>query len=131
MAEEFELPAAERAAERERIRYLAFQVISELPVNYVDVSTAIWYSVLNFLGETGTATAQLRIIKDAWNAEKQVGLLRVMHSAVESARVAAALVTRIGDIQVIIKVLGVSGSLAGARKKFFGEADLESYVGAE
>jgi len=113
---------------RPRIRYLAYEVISDSKVEFNDVLNAIWFSSLSLLGELGASDAQIRIIRDTWNANKQLGLMRVSHTAIEPVRAALAFANRIGDTPVIIRILGVSGSIKGARKKFFGELDLESFA---
>lgn len=113
---------------RERHRYLAYQVISDSKVTFQDIMAATWFAALGLLGELGAAAANIRFVKDSWNAEKQLGLLRVSHTAVEQVRAALALVQRIGDNPVVIRVLGVSGTIRGAQKKFFGEVDLGSFA---
>ncbi len=130
MAEEqkFARPAMLPPTLRPRARYLAYEVISDAKVDSSDVTNAIWFGLIGLLGELGTADAQIRIIRDSWNAEKQTGLLRVSHNAVEAVRAALAFASRIGDTPVIIRVLGVSGTIRGARKKFFGEIDLSTFA---
>ncbi|MEM7824044.1 MAG: Rpp14/Pop5 family protein [Candidatus Aenigmatarchaeota archaeon] len=130
MAEEikFARPAMLPPTLRPRARYLAYEVISDTKVEFTEVINTIWFSVIGLLGELGAAETHLRVIKDSWNPEKQIGLLRVSHTTVEPVRAALALASRIGDTPVIIRVLGVSGTIKGARKKFFGEVDLESFA---
>lgn len=130
MAEEekFARPAMLPPTLRPRARYLAYEVISDTKLEFIDVMNAIWFSVIGLLGELGAAEVQMRIIKDSWKADKQAGLLRVGHTAVEPVRAALALAARIGDVPIIIRVLGVSGTIKGARKKFFGEVDLGSFA---
>lgn len=55
-------------------------------------------------------------------------MIRCSHLAVENVRASLALINRIGDVRVIIKVLGVSGTIKAARRKFFGEKTLEDYT---
>jgi len=113
---------------RERKRYLAFKVISEDKMNYADLSNTIWHSILNFLGEFGTSEADIWVLKDNYDEKEQTGLIKCDHLAVEKVRAALALVQRIGDIRVIIRVLGISGTIRAAKKKFFGEKDLTNYT---
>ena len=127
-APKFARPAMLPPTLRPRARYLAYEVISDTKIEFADVINAIWFSVIGLLGELGAAEAHMRVIKDSWNAPKQVGLLRVSHTAVEPVRASLALASRIGDTPVIIRVLGVSGTIKGARKKFFGEIDLGSFA---
>ena len=115
---------------RERNRYIAYQVVSESPINYSDLTNTIWHSLLNFLGELGTAEANVWIVKNVYNEAKQMGLVKCKHIAVEQVRTALALIQRIGDVRVVVKVLGVSGTLKAARKKFFKEIDLTTFTQA-
>jgi ribonuclease P/MRP protein subunit POP5 len=68
------------------------------------------------------------IIKDSYDEEKQIGLIRCSHTSVEEVRSAVSLIQRIGDIKVVVKVLGISGTIKGARKKFLGIRDLSYYT---
>lgn len=113
---------------KERQRYIAYHVISQKPIEFSGLVNAIWYSLLTTLGELGTAQAYVWIIRNAYDEKKQIGLIRCSHVAVEHVRAALALVQRIEDVQIIIRVLGISGTIKGARKKFFGEVDLLSFV---
>lgn len=122
-----EKPKTLRPTLRERKRYIAFQVISKEKVPPTDLNSAIWHSILNFLGELGTAQANVWIIKNLYDEKKQMGLIRCKHTAVEHVRAALALVSRIGDQTVTIKVIGVSGTIKAARSKYFGERDLRSF----
>jgi len=113
---------------RGRGRYIAFKVISENKVNFDDVKTSIWHSILNFLGEYGSSKASTWISKTAYDDNKQIGLIRCSHDFVEEIRAALSLVERIGDTRVVIKVLGVSGTMKAARMKFLGETTLTSFA---
>lgn len=112
---------------RERRRYMAFQVIAKTAIPASDIAGAIWHSILNFLGELGTAQAEVWLVKSVYDEKNRMGLVRCGHTAVEHVRAALALVSRIGDVPVTIKVIGISGTINAARKKYFGEKDLTSY----
>ena len=113
---------------RGRARYIAFQVVSENKVSFDEMKTSIWHSILNFLGEYGSSQASAWISKTAYDDNKQIGLMRCSHEFVEEIRAALSLVERIGDIRVVIKVLGVSGTMKAARMKFLGETTLTSFT---
>jgi ribonuclease P/MRP protein subunit POP5 len=112
---------------RERRRYLAYEIISEEKFQLADLVNAVWMSTLNFLGELGTAKAGIWIVKDVYDPERKTGLIRCNHLYVEHVRTALALVQRIGDAPLIIRVVGISGTMKAAKKKFFGEKDLMNY----
>jgi len=112
---------------REKKRYLAYEVISDGKVPFAELSTVIWHSLINFLGEVGTADAEVRIFRNTYNEEKQLGLIKCSHTAVESVRAALAMIQRIDETPVIVRVIGISGTMKAAQKKFFGEVDLSSF----
>lgn len=113
---------------RRRKRYIAFQVISENKIPINDVFNSIWHSLLNFLGEYGVANAAIWVTKTNYNEEKQIGIIRCSHLSVEHVRASLAMIQRIGDSRVIMKVLGVSGTIKAAKKKFFDEVDLYNFT---
>jgi len=113
---------------RGRRRYIAYQVIPEEKIPFSDLVNTIWHSLLNFLGEFGTSEADLWIVKDSFDETRQIGLIRCSHTSVEHVRSALALVQRIGDTRVVIKVLGVSGTMKAAKTKFFGEKTLTEFT---
>ncbi len=103
---------------REKNRYIAYQVISERKLIFPDLNSAMWNSILNFLGELDSAKARVWIMKDSYNDEKQTGVIKCSHDFVERLRAALILIQRIGDVRIAIKVLGISGTMKGARTKF-------------
>ena len=113
---------------RSRKRYIAFQVITEDKVLLNDVFNSIWHSLLNFLGEYGVANAGIWISKANYDEAKKLGIIKCNHTSVEHVRTSLALIQRIGDSRAIVKVLGVSGTIKAAKKKFFGEVDLYSFT---
>jgi len=113
---------------RGRKRYIAYHIISQEKILFQDIINTIWHSILNLLGELGTSEADIWIIKDSYDEDKQIGILRCSHTSVEQVRAALALIDRIGDIRVIVKVLGVSGSIKATKMKFFGESRLTEFT---
>lgn len=113
---------------REKSRYLAYKVFSEKKIEFSDLVNAFWHSSLNFLGESGTANANIWIMKTTWDEENQTGMIKCSHMDVEQVRTSLALIQRIGDMPVIVSVLGISGTMKAAKSKFFGERDLTSFT---
>ena len=114
---------------RDRRRYLAFQVITKTEIPPADIAREIWHSILNFLGELGTAQSEVWLVKSVYDEKNRMGLIRCNHTAVEHVRTALALVSRVNEVPVTIKVIGISGTISAARKKYFGETDLKNYEG--
>lgn len=113
---------------RGRRRYIAYQVISENKFIFQDLSNSIWHSLLNLLGELGASKSDIWIARDIYDEAKQIGIIRCSHDNVEQVRTALALIERIGDIRVVVKVLGISGSIKATKMKFFGETRLTEFT---
>ncbi len=108
-------------------RYLAFEIMSESPVEFSDFVNVFWNSSISFIGEIGSAKASLWIVKDFWDQKQQRGVIKCSHKFVERIRLVMSLIGRIGDYRVIINILGVSGTLNSARAKIMNMRDLASY----
>jgi ribonuclease P/MRP protein subunit POP5 len=113
---------------RDKRRYLAYQVLSKSKLNQVDIHNAVWHGLLNFLGEHGSAECEAGVVRTVWDEAKQQGLVRCNHTSVERVRTALALMQRISDVPVLVRVLGVSGTVKAAQRKYFGERDLAAFV---
>lgn len=113
---------------KERKRYIAFQIIAESKIETADVFNTLWHALLNFLGEFGVAESGIWISKLNYNETKQLGIIKCNHISVEHVRASLSLIQRIGDSRAIVKVLGVSGTIKAAKKKFFDEVDLKSFA---
>jgi ribonuclease P/MRP protein subunit POP5 len=109
-------------------RYIAYQVISEEKIPYADLANAIWHAILNFLGEFGVSEAEIWLVKNLYDEKKQAGIIRCSHRYLERIRAALSLVQRIGDTRVVIKVLGVSGTIKATQMKYFSETSLTEFT---
>ena len=105
-------------SQRERNRYIVFEIISKSRFDRNTVVRNIRNSVLNFIGESGTSRTSLWMMD--WNDEKQSGIIKVNHRSVDCVRASAALIKEIDNEPVIFHVVGVSGTLKGARGKYLG-----------
>lgn len=102
---------------RKKHRYVRFQVLSDEPIVYSDLDTAIWNTALDFYGEFGVAAMDLWLVKNLYDRKQQIGILRCSHMAVPSVIACLGLITRLGDTRVSIKILKVSGTIKGLEKK--------------
>ena len=97
---------------RERKRYLAFEILSESPINdFKAVEGAIQSKSLEFLGVLGCADAGMIILKDKYRNETQRGIIRVNNRSLNMLRATLALIEKIGDSDVIVRSVGASGML--------------------
>ncbi|MBW2964822.1 hypothetical protein KY363_05155 [Candidatus Woesearchaeota archaeon] len=100
---------------RERKRYLAFEIISEKPIqDFKAVSYAITNTALQFLGELGCAEAGIIMMQDKFDAQRQRGLIRVNNRSLDRLRATLALVQKIDNQDVIVRSVGASGIIKKA-----------------
>lgn len=123
MSEPETLPSSLRG----RKRYIAFEILGEEKVEFLQLVNALWHSILNLFGEVETGSINFWLVKDSWDEDKQRGLLKCNHNHVSQVRLALALLDRIGDAKVSVRTIGVSGTMKSARKKYFGVKDLEDF----
>ncbi|MFP4045891.1 MAG: Rpp14/Pop5 family protein [Candidatus Aenigmatarchaeota archaeon] len=112
---------------RKKKRYLAFEVKGQEKVEFNQLVGAIWHTVLNLYGEMKTSSIDLWLVKDLWQEGAQRGVVKCSHHHVDEVRLALALLDRIGDDEVMIRTLGVTGTMKSARKKFLNEKGLEDF----
>lgn len=112
---------------RKKKRYIAFEITGEENIEFPELVNAVWHSLLNLFGEVKTAEINFWMVKDSWNQETQRGLIKCNHNHVSEVRLALALLDRIGDSEVSIRTMGVSGTMKAAKKKYMGERDLEDF----
>lgn len=102
---------------REKKRYLVFELISKEKINsFALVSNAIWHYALQFLGQLEVAKAGLMVFGNKWDSEMQRGIMKVGHRHVDAAKAALMLADKIGNSDVIFRVIGVSGILNKAER---------------
>jgi len=102
---------------REKERYVSFQVISEEPITYSDLESAIWNQLLDFYGEYGVSKTSMWLVKNLWDEKNQVGVIRCNNRSVSQVIAGLGLISRLGDIRVIVNILKVSGTLKGLNLK--------------
>lgn len=100
---------------REKKRYIAFKVISEEQIVYSDLEPAILNQLLDFYGEYGFSRLSFWIIKNLYNEQKQVGVIRCNNKSVSQVIACLGLISRLGDTRVIFKILKVSGTIKGLK----------------
>ena len=99
------------AALRKKKRYIAFQVISEQPIMYTDLHSAIFSALHQLYGDLGLSKISPKLIKDTWNKKTQVGIIRCNHLYVPQTITALGSIARLGDSRVTVKILKVSGTI--------------------
>ena len=113
---------------RSHKRYIVFEIISDEPVAYNDLVNTIWNSTLNFLGELETSNVMLWSIQNLYDEKSQRGIIKCRHDFVENMRVILSLIQTVGETKVVIKVLGVTGTIKSARNKYLLSTDLRNFT---
>lgn len=98
---------------RSRKRYIAFKLISEESVEEKAIADAMVRNLTNLFGEVSAVECGLKLEK--FDGEK--GIVRCNLEALDRVMIAMTLVDRIGEKNVGIITLGISGSLRGCNKK--------------
>jgi len=102
---------------REKNRYISFKVISEVgeEFTYSDLESAVWNTILDFLGERGVSRTSVWLLKDRWDQKRQKGILRCNHKSVQEVIASLGLINRLGDNRITFKILKVSGTIKSIR----------------
>ena len=110
---------------RNKKRYLAFETLSENPLNRDEVISLIWESAWSLYGSCGVSRFDLWVVK-IWkcNASGQniiKGILRCRREEVGRVRSIFPLINRFKGKKVVFHTLGVSGTIKSVRRKFIKE----------
>jgi len=100
---------------RKRSRYVKFKIISQESVFYEDLEHAVWNVFLDFYGENGTAELDLWLVKNLYDENGQMGIIRCGHKAVDKVIAGLGLLTRLGDNRIVVKILKISGTIKGLK----------------
>ncbi len=95
-------------------RYIAFELVCDRDVDEKEFVSAIWDSMLSLFGEIGSANCGIWLE----HFDGRRGILRCHRDALKNVKVALTLISRVGNVEVIPKVLGVSGTIKKCKKKY-------------
>jgi ribonuclease P/MRP protein subunit POP5 len=109
-------------------RYIAYEIISEQPVQYKEFVSTVWSTALSLLGEMGSSEAKVWFIHNLYDQQTQRGLLKCTHDSVEKIRAVLSLVTVVSESKSVIKILGVTGTIKSAKSKYLSVKDLRDFV---
>ena len=104
---------------KEKIRYLAFEVISDHKIgDFKAISKEIQEKSQLLVGQLGLAKAGMRILPEKWNLDIQRGIIKVNNKHVDELKSALTLIQKINNKKVVVKSIGVSGMLNKAEQKY-------------
>ena len=99
-------------------RYIVFEVVSEQAIVYGELVNTIWTTAMEFLGELGTAEANIWFVHNTYDDKNQTGMIKCRHDIVEKMRTVLSLISVVGETKCVIKILGVTGTIKSARTKY-------------
>ncbi len=99
---------------RENKRYIAFELISEGQVGREDFIREMFSASGSLLGDFGSSECNMRLFA----FEGLNGIVSCEREHVAQARAVLATITNVKAKRVAIHVLGVSGTVLGATKKY-------------
>ncbi len=100
---------------REKKRYVVFKVISDSQTSFSEVRKELMSESVAWMGELMFSRSGLSFI-DEWNPQEQLGIVRINRTFLDHLRSVFCLVDSIGHNKAIIRSLGASGTLKGARR---------------
>jgi ribonuclease P/MRP protein subunit POP5 len=105
---------------RPRWRYVAVELEAwpDADVSRGDFQRGVWFAAQNLVGDAGSADADLRVVRFAFEAGSGEALLRVRRGEVERARAAVACVNSVRGDPLRVAVRGVSGTIRAAAEKY-------------
>jgi ribonuclease P/MRP protein subunit POP5 len=105
---------------RNRKRYLAFELISEKEVSRDDLIKEIFSCASSLIGDLGSSECNIRLL----SFENSKGIIRCNHNTTDKTRAVLATVSNISGTQAVIHILGISGTVKGATKKYLEEFEV-------
>jgi len=100
---------------REKDRYIAFRVLSEESITYADLEAAVWNTFLDFYGEFGVSRQSMWLIKNLYDEQNQIGVIKCNNKSVPAVVAGLGFITRMGDTRVVFKILSISGTIKGLK----------------
>ena len=99
-----------RPTMKERKRYLLFEVAGG-EFSGEQVKRASYDAILSFLGEYGSSLANPKFV--SYDAKRKLAVLRCTHTEADKVRAALALATKVAGVPAALRVVKVSGTIAG------------------
>ncbi len=99
---------------RAKKRYLAFELISEVPVSRSDLLKEVMSSASSLLGDVTASECDIKML----GFEDWKGIIQCSHTKVKETRASLATLTRINGKRATLHVLGTSGTVKRATEKF-------------
>lgn len=105
-----------KKTQREKRRYILFELICEESFKREEIVTSIWNSCLEFLGELGASRTSLWV----HDYEDKKGIVSCNTCSVDEIITCLSLIREIENKKVTMRVKGVSGTMKGLQRCSYG-----------
>ncbi|KXS40490.1 ribonuclease P [Methanolobus zinderi] len=105
---------------RDGRRYLAFELIAEGPVKRDDLIREIFSAAGSLLGDVGASECAIRLLA----FEDMKGVVRCSPERTSNTRAVLATIRDVRGTRVLFHVLGISGTVRAATKKYLAGVDV-------
>jgi len=95
-------------------RYVAFELICERELDGKSFISELWRNMITLFGELESANSGIRL--EYFDGRK--GIIRCSRESLDKVKVALTLISRVGDVDIIPKILGVSGTIKKCKKRY-------------
>ncbi|MFH1432697.1 MAG: Rpp14/Pop5 family protein [archaeon] len=112
---------------RDNQRYIVFEIISKEDIAFENLVNAVWNTSLQLFGDVGTSKFKMWVPSTFFDKSRKKGIVRTTHNSVEEVRAVLASIRQIEGVNVIMYVLGVTGTIKSARTKFLGLMNLRDF----
>ncbi|AKB51503.1 Ribonuclease P protein component 2 [Methanosarcina barkeri str. Wiesmoor] len=109
---------------RAKKRYLAFELISEVPVSRSDLVKEVMFSASSLLGDVTASECDIKVL----GFEESKGIIQCAHTKVKETRASMATLTRINGKRATVHILGTSGTIKRATEKFLQNTAFEPEI---
>ncbi len=99
---------------RAKKRYVAFETASEGSLELQPVKKSVWDVMLRLFGEMGSAKIDAHFVDEQWKDGK--GIVRCSPKGIDGLLASFAAVSLVNGKKTIIRSLGVSGTIKGAKR---------------
>ncbi|MFB6200266.1 MAG: Rpp14/Pop5 family protein [Candidatus Nanohaloarchaea archaeon] len=96
---------------RHDYRYIKFEINSEQELEIGEVVDSIWDAALNYMGEKNAGRANIWVIGNQFNQEKQQGVIKVRREYEDDLRAALTLIEKVNSQKCFFQTVKVSGAI--------------------
>ncbi|WP_292391091.1 Rpp14/Pop5 family protein [Methanosarcina sp. UBA5] len=109
---------------RAKKRYLAFELISEMPVSRSDLVKEVMSSASSLLGDVTASECDIKVL----GFEDSKGIIQCSHTKVKETRASLATLIRVNGKRATVHILGTSGTIKRATEKFLQNTTFEPKI---